>query len=92
MSRAIEWTPEMENTLQEMRMQGYTCSEIAEALSISKNAVINKCDRVKLPTGKNFRKQAKEPVVEETRPQGPLPAGHPISWGAISDKEWTGPK
>ena len=56
MSRAIDWTGDMDALLREMRAEGCPCGEIAAALDVSKNAVINRCDRLGLVTGLRFRR------------------------------------
>jgi DNA-binding CsgD family transcriptional regulator len=89
MTRAIEWTSEMEKTLCEMRAEGCSCSEIAAALEISKNAVINRCDRLGMVTGARFRRLQILPRIED-RDEAPLPPGHPVSWGAITAAQWPG--
>lgn len=88
MSRAIEWTKEMDATLCEMRADGCTCLEIAAALDVSKNAVINRMDRLGLVTGVRFRVQHAVPRMED-RDEAPLPPGHPLTWGAISASMWS---
>lgn len=87
MSRAIEWTEEMDATLRDMRGDGCTCMEVAATLDVSKNAVINRCDRLGLVTGNRFRQQHMV-TRQEDRDEEPLPPGHPVSWGAISMGQW----
>lgn len=87
MSRAIDWTPEMDGLLREMRQEGCPCGEIAVALDVSKNAVINRCDRLNLVTGVRFRRLHSIARLED-RDEAPLPPGHPVTWGAISQAGW----
>ncbi len=87
MSRSIDWTGEMDALLREMRADGCPVAEIAGVLDISKNAVINRCDRLGLVTGVRFRLQHRD-VPQEDREETPLPPGHPASWGAITSANW----
>lgn len=87
MSRAINWTAEMDALLREMRADGCPCSEIAVALDVSKNAVINRLDRLGMVTGARFRRLQFVPH-EDDRDEMPLPPGHPVTWGAISGAGW----
>lgn len=96
MSRAISWTSAMDATLQVMRQAGRTCQEIAGVLDLSKNAVINRCDRLGQVTGYRFRAVKASSVGKQfglqcqERTDEPLPVGHPIAWQTISREPWPG--
>ena len=86
----IDWTPARVSRLRLLRADGKTCIEIATALGISKNAVINQLDKLSMPTGVASRRRVAARVLP-SRSADPLPAGHPTTWGAIAGEvTWIG--
>jgi hypothetical protein len=91
--RGINWTPAMDAMLVRMRVEGAPVEIIAAALGgrISRNAIVNRLDRLRMPTGHKFRAIHVQPVgAEIDLDRDPLPAGHPSTWGAITADIWPG--
>jgi hypothetical protein len=70
----------MDAALMEMRAAGMSWDGICKRLKVSRWAVIQRGKKV----GAEMPAQAEEPG-EPGRSADPLPAGHPITWGAITD-------
>ncbi len=85
MPQPREWTKQADFTICQMRGGGATWAEIGRTLGLSRNTVIER--------GRRLRAEApvKEamPVVEDDPADDPnreaLPAGHPLTWGLLSD-------
>ena len=85
------WTAEEDATIRQMRTAGATRAAIAEVLGVLSYTIQTRMRQL----GVTIRVAAVE--VEETeekisRPNGAewdaLPAGHPISWGAVTRGTW----
>ena len=86
MNRDREWTVADIRTIRRMWAAGKAGSEIARRLNRSKNSVIGKVRRLRLASRPSpiVRAVRVVPVMREGG-AGPLPAGHPVTWGAIMD-------
>jgi len=74
----VIWTPALDEALLQLRWAGRSWDAIAGEMGLGRNSVLERGRRL------GARRQPMvRPVVEDAdRP--PRPAGHPISWGAIT--------
>ncbi len=84
MSHAITWTPVADRSLLEMRAAGLTWPVVARRLHVGRNAAIERARRLGLPPSTRLP-QARAIARDPRSDRAPLPAGHPHSWGAITD-------
>lgn len=84
MPKARAWTEAADCMIRTMRSEGSTWAEIGRALGLSRNTVIER--------GRRLRADAPvRPVVVQEKPVSddpnrlPLRAGHPITWGLLTD-------
>jgi hypothetical protein len=71
MAQDIIWTPHMDAQLHAMRARLLPVTVCAMKLGISRNAIINRLDRLGLATGARFRRQQQ---VKKASQQPPRPA------------------
>jgi hypothetical protein len=71
MAQDINWTPSMDAQLHAMRAKLLPVTVCATKLGISRNAIINRLDRLGLATGARFRRQQR---VEKAAPSPSRPA------------------
>jgi hypothetical protein len=76
----LEWTDAQDLTIRRMRVEGSTWDSIAATLGISRYTTIQRGRRI----GAVRPPADFIPAPEDPRRE-PLPAGHPRSWGAITD-------
>ncbi len=84
MSLSHTWSPQADRHLLHMRAAGLPWRVIATELRVGRNAAIERARRL------GVRPQVRPPVVRAApelvrNDRTPLPAGHPITWGAITD-------
>ena len=86
MNEDREWTAAEICAIRRMWAAGKAGTEIARRLNRSKNSVIGKARRLHLASRPSPIMQFVRvvPVMREGG-AGPLPAGHPVTWGAIAD-------
>jgi hypothetical protein len=84
MPQAREWTEAADKVICEMRGVGATWAAIGQRLGLSRNTVIER--------GRRLRAEApvrpvvvKEYDMLEDPNRGPLPAGHPLTWGLLTN-------
>jgi hypothetical protein len=87
MPQARQWTEAADQVICNMRGAGDTWAAIGQRLGLSRNTVIER--------GRRLRAEApvKAPAVKEydmleDPNRGPLPAGHPLTWGLLSDEPY----
>lgn len=87
MPQAREWTAAADGVIFDMRGAGETWATIGVRLGLSRNTVIER--------GRRLRAEApvRVAVVKEYDLLGdpnraPLPAGHPLTWGLLSDEPY----
>jgi hypothetical protein len=73
------WTNAQDTRIRQLRSEGATWDKIADELRLARSAVIERGRRI----------GARPPPPEFVTPlddpdRGPLPAGHPRTWGAIN--------
>lgn len=92
MPKSRDWTEDADMTIRLMRAAGATWSAIGLALGLSRNTVIERGRRLCAAAPKRvavctvIRQQADDPNRD------PLPAGHPLTWGLLSDAEFPKPE
>ncbi len=80
MHGCTSWTPALDSRLLALREAGVTWPDLAQALGLGRNTVIERGRRLgarKLPPQRPV-------VVIEALDRPPRPPGHPDSWGAIT--------
>lgn len=87
MPQAREWTAAADRVICDMRGAGETWAAIGLRLGLSRNTVIER--------GRRLRAEApvKQALVKEydlldDPCRGPLPAGHRLTWGLLSDEPY----
>jgi hypothetical protein len=75
------WTSELDDRLSSLRRAGTTWDKIAESMGLGRNTVLERGRKI------GARRVAqKAPVLQqEARDRPPRPAGHPLTWGLITD-------
>jgi hypothetical protein len=87
MPLARDWTQAQDDTIISMRAAGETWKVIGLALGLSRNTVIERGRRLNAQAAP-VTPAAPEPDDRAVGPVGALPAGHPTTWGLISDREF----
>ena len=75
-----EWTEGQDATIRRMRMDGRSWDDIAETMRLHRSAVIGRACRI----GAADRSRTNMRGADDPW-RGPLPAGHPRSWGALTE-------
>ena len=92
MAVPIVWTDEIDGMLIRMRKEKQSWDEIATAAGVSRWTARARCVAIGATVPKGPSTALEPPAVKEkpiVRDMFPLPAGHPITWGAISrGVEW----
>jgi hypothetical protein len=88
MPSARIWTSDADATLRDMLAAGQSFDDTAAALGIARWTAVERARRI------GARRIVAEPEPVEAAPddpwRAPLPAGHPVSWGPISQgREWS---
>ncbi len=84
MAHPILWTPLADNTVLHMRLFGASWPAIARHLRIGRSAVIERARSLGIPS--KTRLPPAKPIPRLPRiDRAPLPPGHPVTWGAITD-------
>jgi hypothetical protein len=89
MAPPIAWTDKSNARLKELRKAGVTWTKIGEEFGVGRNAAKAQYHRL-FNTRKGPKKvQPKIPPGDvRDRSANPLPAGHRISWGILTDGTW----
>ncbi len=80
MPQKLIWSPPRDAELKRLRAEGETWDEIARLFGISRNAAIERGRRI----GARLPVRPAPPPAARDPERPPLPAGHPITWGAIT--------
>lgn len=84
MSCQISWTPLADSHLLQMRASGLAWPTVARHLRVGRNAAIERARRLGLLPATRLPPPPAAPAQPRIdRPA--LPAGHPLTWGAITD-------
>lgn len=87
MPQAREWTEAADAIIFQMRSGGETWAAIGLRLGLSRNTVIERGRRLQA-TAPVRAAVVKEYDMLEDPNRGPLPAGHPLTWGLLSDEPY----
>ena len=82
MPQAIIWTVEQDAIIFRMRANGATWQAIADAMGLSRNAVLDRGNRIGAKGGPTPMQKAKPAITD--RPGYTLPPGHPIAWAILT--------
>ncbi len=78
MPKAIPWTADMDAQLTELRSGGASMESIAKIMRKARHTIRDRCYLL------NIRPPPAEQPMTQVNFSDPLPAGHPVSWGAIT--------
>jgi hypothetical protein len=75
------WTQALDEQVREMRVEGMTWNSIAAALALGRNSVLERARKI----GARGPRPRVCQEAEEPRDRPARPAGHPLTWGLITD-------
>lgn len=84
MPEARVWSEAADRTICEMRGEGATWAMIGRTLGLSRNTVIERGRRLRARAPARVSVVQEETVSEDPN-RLPLRAGHPITWGLLTD-------
>ncbi len=90
MPQARQWTETADATIRTMRSDGQTWAAIARCLGLSRNTVIERGRRLCALAPKRVAVLAAPKTPSEDPNRQPLPAGHELTWGLLTDAEFPG--
>jgi hypothetical protein len=83
MATSIEtWTDPADFRLRRMRLEGASWEAIAEALGVSPAAASARAERIGADRASRVLAASEDPARD------PLPAGHPRTWGVLTQGTW----
>jgi len=85
MPQALVWSKEADVTICIMRGSGATWAQIGNTLGLSRNTVIERGRRLRAEAPVRVAAPRVEKLVSDDPNRGPLPAGHPLTWGLLTD-------
>jgi hypothetical protein len=88
MAQARQWTEAADFTICQMRGGGATWAEIGRSLGLSRNTVIERGRRLRAEAPVKVAAPVVKDVVSDDPNRGPLPAGHPLTWGLLTDEPY----
>jgi hypothetical protein len=83
---AREWTKAADFTICQMRGAGSTWAEIGRTLGLSRNTVIERGRRLRAEAPPRPVPKVQEEMVSDDPNRGPLRAGHPLTWGLLTNE------
>jgi hypothetical protein len=90
MPLAREWTQAADSAICAMRATGCSWAQIGQSLGLSRNTVIERGRRLQAAAPVRAPAARVERLVSDDPNRGPLPAGHPLTWGLLTDAEYPG--
>ena len=85
MPQAREWTAAADKVIYDMRGDGETWAAIGRRLGLSRNTVIERGRRLRADAPvRQFVPKEYDKMEDPNR--GPLPAGHPLTWGLLTSE------
>jgi len=88
MPLARNWTEDADMTIRVMRAGGATWAAIGDALGLSRNTVIERGRRLCAAAPEKLKNLQITKETQDDPNRGPLPAGHPATWGLLSDQAY----
>ncbi len=88
MPKARVWTAAADAVIRDMRAGGATWAEIGRTLGLSRNTVIERGRRLCAMAPVKVAMAVEADAVPDDPNRGPLRAGHPLSWGLLSDEPY----
>lgn len=88
MPRAREWTEAADFTICRMRGGGATWAEIGRTLGLSRNTVIERGRRLRAEAPVRVAAPATKDAVSDDPNRGALRAGHPSTWGLLTNEPY----
>ncbi len=88
MPHARIWTKPADATIITMRGDGASWAEISRTLSLSRNTVIERGRRLRAAAPLRVIAQVVEGPDTDDPNRSPLPAGHPLTWGLLTDEPY----
>ena len=85
MPEARQWTKAADFTICQMRGGGATWAEIGRTLGLSRNTVIERGRRLRAEAPVRASVQVAKDVISDDPNRGALRAGHPLTWGLLSN-------
>lgn len=83
MPHARVWTKTADVVICDMRLGGSSWAEIGRTLGLSRNTVIERGRRLQAAAPPRVKVITVDAVLEDPN-RGPLPAGHPLTWGLLT--------
>ncbi len=91
MPQARQWTEAADFTICEMRGGGATWAQIGQVLGLSRNTVIERGRRLRAEAPVRVVVSIPKEDVSNDPNRGPLRAGHPLTWGLLTDEPYPEP-
>jgi hypothetical protein len=86
MPNARTWTEAADSLIREMRADRLTWAEIGRSLGLSRNTVIERGRRILAVAPPKLPRLMLDKLVSDDPNRGPLPAGHALTWGLLTDE------
>jgi hypothetical protein len=91
MPQARQWTAAADGTICAMRGGGATWAEIGRVLGLSRNTVIERGRRLRAEAPVRVVVSVPKEEVSSDPNRGALRAGHPLTWGLLTDEPYPEP-
>ncbi len=88
MPQARQWTETADFTICRMRGGGATWAEIGRTLGLSRNTVIERGRRLRAEAPVKVVEVVVKEVVSDDPNRGALRAGHPLTWGLLTNEPY----
>jgi len=90
MPLARDWTETADRVICGMRGEGATWAAIGRTLGLSRNTVIERGRRLRAVAPARVVVVVDADAVSDDPGRGPLRAGHPLTWGLLTDEPFPG--
>ncbi len=87
MPQARQWTEAADRVICDMRGAGATWAAIGVTLGLSRNTVIERGRRLRAEAPARVAVVKEYDMLEDPN-RGPLPAGHPLTWGLLTNEAY----
>ena len=74
--------------MRDMRREGSSWAEIGRTLGLSRNTVIERGRRLRAEAPARVKAVAPVEFAIDDPNRGPLPAGHPLTWGLLTAADY----